>query len=54
MDVGAIVIVEAQRWIDESPSPSVAELDSATVFAAGTFAFVDLLGRCLLERIIEP
>jgi hypothetical protein len=53
VDVGAIVIVEGQRRIDGSFSPSVAELDSATAFARGKLAFVDLLGRSLLEHIFE-
>jgi hypothetical protein len=54
VDVGAIVIVEAQGWTDESPSQSkMAELSSATSFAGGTPAFIDLLGRSLLEHTID-
>jgi hypothetical protein len=53
VDVGAIVIVEAQGRTDESPSPRVAELDSATPFSGEALAFVDLLGQSLLEHIIE-
>lgn len=53
MDVGAIVIVEAERRIDESPSPSVAESNSETAFAGGTLSFIDLFGRSVLEHIIE-
>jgi hypothetical protein len=52
VDVGAIVIVDTERRIDESPSPSVAELNSAIAFG-GTLAFVDLFGRSLLEHLIE-
>jgi carbonic anhydrase/acetyltransferase-like protein (isoleucine patch superfamily) len=53
VDVGAIVIVEAERRIDESPSPSIAEFSSATAFAGGTLSFIDLFGRSVLEHIIE-
>jgi carbonic anhydrase/acetyltransferase-like protein (isoleucine patch superfamily) len=53
VDVGAIVIVDADRRTDESPSLSIAELNSATAFAGGTLSFIDLLGRSVLEHIIE-
>lgn len=53
MDVGAIVIVEAERRNDESLSLSVAELNSATVFAGGPLSFVDLFGRSVLEHVLE-
>ena len=54
MDVGAIVIVEAQGRTDESPSQSsVTEFSSATSFAGGTPAFIDLLGRSVLEHAID-
>lgn len=54
MDVGAIVIVEAPSGIDESASePSAAGLNSAALLAGEPLAFVDLLGRSLLEHTID-
>lgn len=53
MDVGAIVIVEPERRTNESPSLSVAELNSATALAGGMLSFADLLGRSVLEHVIE-
>jgi NDP-sugar pyrophosphorylase family protein len=54
VDVGAIVIVEGQSCTIESPSQSsVADLNSATPLAGGVLAFVELLGRSLLEHTID-
>ncbi len=54
VDVGAIVIVEEESRTDESPSPSsVADLTTAAPFAEGPIAFIDLLGRSVLEHTIE-
>ena len=54
VEVGAIVIVEAHSWSDKSPSRSSAtEIDGARRFVEGPLAFVDLLGRSLLELTIE-
>lgn len=54
MDVGAIVLIEAQRGNDESRSPSgVADSTAAARFAGGAPAFVDVLGRSVLEHTVD-
>ncbi len=54
MDVGAIVIVEAQSGTDENSSPSsAADLSSAPRLGEGTLAFLDVLGQSLLEHAID-
>lgn len=55
MDVGAIVLVEAQSRSDESSSSSskVADSNSVQTFAGESLAFVDVLGRSMLEHAID-
>jgi NDP-sugar pyrophosphorylase family protein len=54
VDVGAIVLVEAQSQIDESSSPSsVADFTAATSFAGEALSLVDVLGRTLVEHTID-
>lgn len=53
MDVGAIVLIEAQRGNDESRSPSgVADSTAAAKFAGEALAFVDVLGRSVVEHTV--
>jgi len=54
VDVGAIVLVEAQSKTDESSSQSsVADFNHATSFAGEALFLVDVLGRTLLEHIVD-
>lgn len=54
MDVGAIVLVEVQSRTDQSSSSGkVVDSNSTTSFAGEPLAFVDVLGRSLLEHTVD-
>ncbi len=54
MDVGAIVIVETEGGYDENSSQSsVVDANSTTPFAGEALAFAELLGRSVLEHILD-
>jgi NDP-sugar pyrophosphorylase family protein len=54
VDVGAIVLVEVQSRTDQSSSSGkVVDSNCKTFFAGEPLAFVDVLGRSLLEHSVE-
>jgi NDP-sugar pyrophosphorylase family protein len=53
VEVGAIIIVETESRSNESPSQSRAVDANAAQFVEGPLAFVDVLGRSLLEHTVE-